>query len=165
MTTLNSSSQTVADAATGFASSATFLAVAAAIGAGDVMTGAKEFSGIGPVAGGEVTIELSEMQIDAAALVASEAGYTLHFYNVTPPSALADNVAWDLPAGDRASYLGSIALGTPVDLGASLRVEVKGIGKQITVPAGGSLFAYLETDAGFTALADTRTVTIHSKRV
>jgi hypothetical protein len=79
---------------------------------------------------------------------------------VTPPSALADNAAWDLPSGDRASYVGSIALGTVVDVGSTLYVEQTGLTKQIIVPAGGSLFGYLVTNGAFTATAAARVVTL-----
>jgi len=65
-----------------------------------------------------------------------------------------------LPSGDRASYVGSIALGTVVDVGDTLYVEQTGLTKQITVPAGGSLFGYLVTNGAFTATAAARVVTL-----
>ena len=141
--------------------SATFTAVAAAIGAGDVMAGAKVFTNLGPVGGGTVKIIGASLRVDVNALQASEAGYTLHLYNVTPPSALADNAAWDLPSGDRAAYLGKIALGTPVDLGSTLWIETHTFNKRIKLLSA-NVYGYLVTDAGFTPTAVAREVTLYT---
>ena len=165
MPSINSAGSIVADNAVGYTSEASFLPVAATIGAGDVMTGAKEFTYLGPSSGGEVVIEGTKLVVEHSALIASEAGYTLHLYSVTPPSAIADNGVWDITTADRASYQCSIALGTPVDLGSTLCVHVDGINKQVTIPVGGSLWAYLETDAGFTPTAALRVVTLHARSV
>lgn len=111
---------------------------------------------------GEVMITSAALETDAAAVISGEAGYRLHLYNVTPPSALGDNVAWDLPSGDRALYLGFIDLGQPVDLGSTCYVEVNGINKQITL-AGANAFGYLVTLGAFTpASATVRKITLHS---
>jgi hypothetical protein len=144
----------------GYTSTVTFTPAAAAYLAGDIMQGAREFTNIGPAGGGEVLIVNTRLRVDAASVVSGETSYTLHLYSVTPPSALADNAVWDLPSGDRASYMGSIALGTPVDLGSTLYVEQTGLAKQVTVPAGGSLFGYLVTNGGFTATGAARTLLI-----
>ena len=149
----------------GFNSTATFTPAAAAYSANDVMSTAKEFQNIGPIVGGYIVITSASLLISETALQASEATYRLHLYNVTPPSAHADNDAWDLPSGDRASYLGFIELGTPVDLGSSLYVESNIINKQIKVPGaagGGSIWGELVTIAGFTATATARKVTLNS---
>ncbi len=134
----------------GYVSSATFTPAAAAYAANDIMEGAKTFSLIGPSTGGAILITNTRLRVDDSAVQSGETSYTLHLYTVTPPSALADNAAWNLPSGDRASYVGSIALGTVVDVGDTLYVEQTGLTKQITVPAGGSLFGYLVTNGAFT---------------
>ena len=144
----------------GYTSTATFTPAAAAYLAGDIMQGARQFTNIGPAGGGEVLIVNTRLRVDAAALVSGETSYTLHLYSVTPPSALADNAVWDLPSGDRASYMGAVALGTPVDLGSTCFIEQTGLAKQVTVPSGGSLFGYLVTNGGFTATGAVRTVLI-----
>lgn len=118
------------------------------IGAATGSTAALEFTSMGPSAG-RVMITSVELEIDAAAIISGETSYTLHLYSVTPPSALGDNAAFDLPAGDRASYLGKISLGTPVDLGSTLYVETHGVNKQVKL-AGTSLFGYLVTDGAHT---------------
>lgn len=146
----------------GFRSSATFLAVAAAIGAGDVMAGAREFANIGPLGGGMVRILSTELLVAHDAVISGETSYALHLYTVTPPSALADNATWDLPSGDRASYRGYIDLGTVVDRGSSLFVQTEGINKDVLVPSGGSLWGYLVTVGGFTATAASRIVSLNA---
>ena len=122
---------------------------------------AKAFSGMNYRAGGTVVLRSTELLISTTALQASEANYYLNLYNVTPPSAYADNAAWDLPSGDRASWLGRIDLGTPVDLGSSLYIRQTGLTQPMLIPHGGIVYAYLVTVAGFTATAVARKVTLH----
>ena len=113
--------------------------------------------------GGAFNLRGVSLRIDAAALIASEAGYRLHLYNVTPPSARGDNVAWDLPAGDRAAYLGYLDTGTPVDLGSTLWVESNNLAKPIQA-LGGLVYGYLTTLAGHTPTAlRVYTVGLHSE--
>jgi len=144
----------------GFVSSATFTPTADPYLAGDIMEGAKAFSLIGPSTGGAILITNTRLRVDHTAVISGETSYTLQLYTVTPPLALIDNAAWDLPSADRASYVGSIALGTVVDVGSTLYVEQTGLTKQIMVPAGGSLFGYLVTNGAFTATAAARVVTL-----
>lgn len=149
----------------GFAAAATFTPAAAAYSANDIMDVAKEFTNICQISGGAIMITSVSLEVDTTALQASEASYRLHLYSVTPPSAPADNDAWDLPAGDRVSYRGYVDLGTPVDLGSTLYVETNGVNKQLNLPAsvgGGSMFGLLVTIAGFTATAVARKVKIHT---
>jgi hypothetical protein len=132
------------------------------IGAATGSTAALAFT-LGGSAAGEWMITSSALETDSASVISGEAGYRLHLYNVTPPSALGDNAAWDLPAGDRASYLGYVDLGQPVDLGSTCYVEANGINKQITVPAGGIVYGYLTTLGAFTPASGTvRKITLHS---
>ena len=145
----------------GLTAAASWTPTAAAYSAGDSMSTAQTFS-FGTNAPRVVMIRQSILRVNHTALVASEAGYTLHLYNVTPPSALADNDAWDLPSGDRASYLGKLALGTPVDVGSSLWIETTQA-KPVFLPAGGVLYAYLVTDAGITPTAAARVVSLFAE--
>jgi hypothetical protein len=66
-----------------------------------------------------------------------------------------------LPSGDRAAYLGSLAIGTPVDVGSTLVVETDDLRKQITVASTGKIFAELVTVGAFTATATARKVVLH----
>lgn len=108
------------------------------------------FTNVGP-AGGRVKITSADLRIDVAAIPAGMTTMRLHLYDVTPPSALADNAAFDIPSGDRAAYLGYIDLGTVLDMGATLFVENDSVVKQVKLAAGStSLFGYLVTTGGFT---------------
>ena len=146
-------------------STATFTPAAAAYGANDVMSVAKEFAGLGSQIGGSISITSATLEVDHTAVIAGETSYRLYLYNVTPPSAHADNDAWDLPSGDRAAFLGYVDLGTPVDIGSTLWVETHGINKQINVASsvnGGSVWGELVTVGAFTATAAARKVTLHA---
>ena len=130
----------------------------------DSVGGALDFTAAGPSGGGTVIITGTQLELDIAAVPSGMTSFTLYLYNVTPPSATADNGVFDLPSGDRASFLGSIALGTPVDEGSTLYVETNNINKQVVVPSGGHLFAYLVTTAGFTPANNSEVykVTLHA---
>lgn len=134
------------------------------IGAATGSTACVEFANMGP-SGGRILLTSASLEVDATALISGEAAYRLHLYNVTAPSALGDNAAWDLPSGDRASYLGYIDFSTPVDLGSTLYVEANAINKQVKL-AGTSLFGYLVTIGAFTpGSATVRKVTLHALAV
>ncbi len=151
-----------------FASSASFTRPAdtTAYTANDVEGGtaaALTFANIGPDVGGDVMITTARLECDVTAVPSGMATFRLYLYSVTPPSALADNAAWDLPSGDRAAFTGYIDLGTPVDLGSTIYIESAERNKQMTVPYGGKLFGYLVTIGGYTpSSASTKTVTLHS---
>jgi len=116
-------------------------------------TAAIEFINIG-TAGKPLIITDANLRIDAAAIPVGMTQFRLHLYSATPPSALADNAAWDLPAGDRSVYLGYIDLTTPTDLGSTLYSQNSGINKGITLVTT-SLFVYLVTIGTFTPGAST----------
>jgi hypothetical protein len=124
-----------------------------AYAAGDVVGAAAaaiNFASMGPAAG-FIKLNDADLRMDVNAVPAGMTSFRLHLYNVTPPSALADNAPWDLPAGDRAAYLGYVDLGSPVDVGSTLFVQTTGAGsKQITMGVSTSLFAYLVTNGGYT---------------
>ncbi len=141
-----------------------------AYAAGDVVgvtgggTGCITFANMRDVAG-EILITSATFERDVAALISGETSYTLHLYNVTQPGAQVDNAVFDLPSGDRASYLGSLNLGTPVDLGSTLYIATDGINKQVTL-ASTSLFGVLVTVGAYTpASASVHVVTLHAVAV
>ena len=122
------------------------------------------FPTMGP-SGKEILITSVEFLIARAAVISGETSYRLYLYNVTPPSALADEATFDLPAGDQASFLGYVDLGTPVDLGSALYVQTDGVNKQLKL-SGTSLFGYLVTNGGYVAASATvHTITLHSVAV
>jgi hypothetical protein len=141
-----------------YSASATFTPAAASHTAGDVNGAAAEFALVAPSAG-RIIITSASLEIDGG--TAEATAWTLYLYNVTPPSALADDAAFDLPSGDRASFLGQISLGTAVDLGSTQWVEVHGINKQIKL-AGTSVFGYLVNATTLTPAAVAHIVTLHA---
>lgn len=136
---------------------ATFTPAAAAYLANDVMEGAKEFVNAGQP-GSIVRILSADLLISHTALVASEANYRLALYNVTPPSAIADNGAFDIAAGDRDAFVALFSLGTPVDVGSSLFIQAPTLNIDVKLGVGSSFFGYLITDAGITPTAAARRV-------
>lgn len=128
----------------------------------DVVGGALTFPSMGPSAG-RIMLTSTQLELDIAAIPTGMTSFFLALYNVTPPSALADNAPWDLPSGDRASFLGIVQLGTPVDLGSTLYIEQNIVNKQINL-AGTSLFGYLVTQTGYTPAANSEVyvTTLHS---
>lgn len=124
----------------GYGAEATFTPAASSHTAGDANGVAGTFSAIGP-ASAYTIITCAYMEIDGATAEATQ--WRLYLYNVTPPSATADDGAWDLPSGDRTAYLGYVDLGTAIDLGSTQWVETCGINKQVLLAASGNLFGYL----------------------
>lgn len=132
------------------------------IGAATGSTAALPFT-LGSSDGGAVLITTARFAINLSAVISGMGNFRLYFYNVTPPSALGDNAPWDLPAGDRTAFLGYIDLGTPVDLGSTLYVETTHVDKQVVVPSGGILHAYLVTTGAYTPSAsDVFRITLNS---
>lgn len=134
------------------------------LGAATGSTAALTFASIGP-SGKEIMITSAALEIDASAIISGETSYRLYLYNGTPPSALGDNAAFDLPSGDRASFLGYVDLGAPVDLGSTLYVEANILNKQVLL-SGTSLFGYLVTNGTYTPTsARVHKITLHSVAV
>lgn len=108
---------------------------------GDCNGAAQQFSlSPAPLSGSVIMITDAELEIDGA--TAEATAWRVYLYNVTPPSALADDAALTFDSGDRASYLGYIDLGTAVDHGNTQWVETHGINKMLKL-AGTTVFGYL----------------------
>lgn len=122
------------------------------IGTATGSTAAWEFANFGPAGGGKMLVTSARMSVHTTAVPSGMSSFFLALYSATPPSALGDNAAWDLPSGDRSVFLGKLALGTPVDEGSTLFVETDGLNKQVTL-TGTSLFAYLVTEGAYTPTA------------
>lgn len=145
-------------ATTGFSASATFTPAASSHVANDCNGAAGTFASMG-LSGARIMITGASLEIDGA--TAESTAWRLYLYNVTPPSATADDGAWDLPSGDRASFLGYVDLGTAIDLGSTQWVEVSGINKQLKL-AGTGLFGYLVNLTTLTPAAVAHIVTLHA---
>jgi hypothetical protein len=145
-------------ASAGYSASAAFTPAAASHLAGDANGAVGTFASMGPSAG---RIMITSASLLIASATAEATAWRLHLFNVTPPSALADDAPFVLPAGDHASYLGYVDLGTAIDLVDAQWVETHGINKQIKL-AGTSLFSYLVNLTTVTPAAVAHTVTLHS---
>ena len=131
------------------------------IGPTNASNSALTFANVCAIAGDHIITSVA-LEIDVTAVVSGMTSYRLYLYNVTPPSALNGNAAWDLPSGDRASFLGYVDLGAPVDLGSTLYVETSNVNKQITT-ASTSVFGYLVTNGGYTGANPTAyVITLHT---
>ncbi len=98
------------------------------------------------------------VRYDVAGLPAGMAALRLHLYTASP-TAIVDNAAWDLVAGDRASYVGFVDIPTPADLGATLFAQVDRIDTHVKL-ASTSLFGVLQTIGGFTPAANSETFSV-----
>jgi hypothetical protein len=128
--------------------------------AGDVVGGAFLLKGL-PI-NSDLLITNTKFDVHVTGVPSGMTSFSLKLYNDTPPSALADNAAWDLPAGDRANYLTSIPLGSPADIGSTLTVEADQINKQIRSGSTG-VWAYLVTTAGYTPASEAvKTLDVHA---
>jgi hypothetical protein len=145
----------------GVSASATFTPAAASHLANDCNGAAGTFA-LGAVSASRVMITGATLEIDGG--TAEATAWRLYLYNVTPPSATADDGAWDLVSGDRASYLGYIDLGTAVDMGSTQWVETSGINKQIKL-SGTGVFGYLVNLTTLTPAAVAHIVTLHAVQV
>jgi hypothetical protein len=151
--------------ASGVSAAANFMPAAAAYSAGDVMDTAKQFlftdkDGVAVPANSLLRLLTAVMKIDETAVPSGQTSYALQLYNVTPPSAQADNDAWTLASVDLPGYVGSIQLGTPADLGEVLYVKLQYIDFDIRL-VGSSLYGRLVTNGAFTSAAVARQVRLH----
>ncbi len=116
--------------------------------------------------GGHIMLTSCDMRIDVAAVPSGMGNMRLYLYSATPPSALADNAAWDLPSGDRTAYIGYVDLGTPADLGSTLFTQVDQINKQVQLATGAtSLYAYLTSVGSFAPAANSEVYSVTCRAV
>lgn len=122
--------------------------------AGDVVGSVLTFAASGK-AGENVMLTNADLQAHIAAIPSGMANFRLYLYNDTPVSAYADNAVWDLPASDRAAFLGYIELGAPVDLGSTLYTQSDVVNKQLALDVGDTaLYGYLVTLGAYTPAAN-----------
>lgn len=141
-----------------YTASATFTPAASSHTAGDSVGVAAEFALAAPAGGG---IMITGATLEIAGGTVETTAWRVHLFSVTPPSALADDAAFALASGDRASYLGYIDLDQVLDLGDTLYIDMKNINKQVRL-AGTSLFGYLVNGTTLTPAAVAHKVTLHA---
>jgi hypothetical protein len=111
------------------------------------------FSNISNVSNGSVFITSANIEIDTSTLPSGIGTFRLHLYD-TAPTAVADNTAFDLIAGDRSKYLGFIEIATPSKLGSTLWGETNGIMKQIKFTNNSTtLYCILTTNGSYLAVS------------
>ena len=132
----------------------------------DVVGGAFDLGVCGPVSG-TIFITSVELEADIAAIPSGQTSWVLHLYNVTPPSAIADNGAFDIGSGDRASHLTSIPINTLIDYGSTLYCKTNNLNDPVLLGTTPHLFGYLETMGGFTPAANSEVykVSVHTVAV
>jgi hypothetical protein len=100
---------------------------------------------------GEVMITGASLRFNVATRPADMGQFRLHLYNAAP-TAINDNVAFDIIAADRDKYLGSILLPTPTDLGATLYGANNDT--RIIGTVNGTIYGVLETLEAYTPTAE-----------
>lgn len=153
---------------TGHTGSATFTTGTTVYAANDVVgasaaNAAVDF-GVCGISGNNILITSVELEIDSASIIAGETSYNLYLYNVTPASAINDSSPFTLGAGDRAAFLGKIALpGVSVEgvTTATLYCAADGINKHVKL-SGTDLFGYLTSVGAFTPTARVYKITVHT---
>lgn len=114
-----------------------------------------EFENIGEIAGGHVYLAGASLLIPIDAVQSGMSVFKLHLFDAAP-TTIADNVAFNLIAADRAKYKGFIALSTPEDLGDTLWVRSDNINMKIKLSSNSlSLYGVLQTVGAHTPASGT----------
>ena len=109
-------------------------------------------SNIGP-AGGYVLVQSARLVIGETSVPAGIGVMRLHFYNASP-TAILDNAAFDLVAGDVAKYLGFVDMIAPTDFGSHIVTQVNAPGLMIKMPSSTTLYAQLQSIGAYTPTAE-----------
>jgi hypothetical protein len=134
--------------------------------ANDTYGAAFELTNIG-ASGSFVMVTDIEIIFNLTALPSGMAGFALYPYLVTPPSAIADNGAFSIPSGDRASVLSPNGISLSASLargGGSVVAQANNLNLVYKL-TGTSLFAYLVTLGAFPPAANSETATIKVRAI
>jgi hypothetical protein len=132
--------------------------------ANDVYGGVFELTNIG-ASGGFIFIESLDIIFNITAVPSGMSSFTLYLYSVTPPSAIADNLAFSVSSGDRASILTPRGITLSASLaqgGGSVVAEIRNL-NQLYKLTETSLFGYLVTTGAFTPAANSESFTIRAR--
>ena len=106
----------------------------------------------GPTAG-FVIIQSVSLIFSDITVPSGMGAFRVHLYSASP-TAIADNAAFDLVSGDRASYLGFVDLAAPQDLGSTIYTQVDYPGRLVKLAAASTtLFAEIETRNAYTPVS------------
>ena len=124
------------------------------------------FSNVITDEGGTFVIFGARLRIDVAAIPAGMSSFRLHLYNAAP-TAIVDNAAYNLPAGDRAKYLGYVEISGVLDICDTLWIQATGVNFVGKLAAGStSLWGILQTVSAYTPTASVvKTVTLNISAV
>lgn len=153
-------------AGSGIIANASFTPTAVSYTAGNIIDTAKQFaftyaaSGLAVPSGSMIRILTSVLKIDASAAISGEVAYTAHAYDITPPSARANNAAWTRASGDLTAYRGPLALGTPGFAGTGY-IKTQLSDQQDLKLLGTSLWLELINAGTFTGAAVARQVFLY----
>jgi hypothetical protein len=129
----------------------------------DVMFGAFELTNMA-ANGGFLLISDVRFMMNIAYTPSGIGNLRLFLYSVAPPSAIADNGAFSLPSGDRASLLTpeGISLGTPrlANGGGTLVLSPSIRPTPLVKLTGSSLFGYIVTEGAWVPQANSETATL-----
>lgn len=118
---------------------------------------------IGP-SGGYVLIQSVRLMIGLSSVTSGMSAFRLHLYTESP-TAILDNAAFGLVAGDVGKYAGYIDMPAPMDFGSILVSQADYCGTAIKLSTT-SLFCELETRGTFTpasgTLYDLRVLTLEA---
>ena len=132
--------------------SITLPATPAAYSARDVIGGVLSFTNMHYLGGGNLDLISARLSLGISALPSGMSTFELHMYSASPPSAIADNGAFDLTTADLPYYLGKLVFPAPVDEGSALSVSLDSINKQVFLTTD-TVFGYLMTVGGYTPAA------------
>ena len=107
---------------------------------------------VGP-SGGYVLIQSAALIFSDSSVPSGMGAFRVHLYSASP-TAIADNAAFDLASGERASYMGFIEFAAPQDLGSTIYTQVDYPGRMIKLAAASStLYAEIETRGAYTPVS------------
>ncbi|QIG67743.1 hypothetical protein PP747_gp042 [Rhizobium phage RHph_Y38] len=106
------------------------------------------FANVNKAGGGSIIITGVTARFDNN--VAPASAFRLHLYSSLPAgTALADNVAFDLPSTDRDAYLGWVDIPAPSLLGSTAVAQAINVGLQVKL-TGTDIYGYMQTITGYT---------------
>ena len=122
------------------------------------------WANINSASGKTVIITGVSLEVDVNAVPSGMSSLRLHLYT-SAPTAITDNLAFNLPSGDRTKYAGWIDIDTPIDIGDTLFIRMNNVNFQVA-PAARTLYGMLETRGAFTPSSQTvKTVTLYAVEV
>ena len=106
----------------------------------------------GPTAG-FVIIQSVSLVFSDSSVPSGMGAFRVHLFS-TSPTAIADNAAFDLTSGDRATYMGYVDFPAPQDLGSTIYTQTDYPGRLIKLAAASTtLFVELETRGAYTPVS------------